>query len=40
MPAVSSKFLVNKIIEAIQQSEGVMAYISESNQMYPKKYLV
>ena len=40
MPAISSKSLMIKILEAIQQSDGVVAYVSESSQIHPKKYLV
>ncbi len=30
MPAVSSAFIVNEVIDAIQQSGGVAAYVAES----------
>lgn len=40
MPAVSPKVLVNELIEAIQQSGGVAAYVSKSVRTHPRKFIV
>lgn len=40
MPAVSSKLIVNELIDAIQQSGGVAAYVSETVRTHPRKFFV
>lgn len=40
MPAVSPSLIVNEIIEAIQQSGGVAAYVSESTRTHPRKFII
>ena len=40
MPAVSPKAIVNKLIEAIQQSGGIAAYVSESVRTHPRKFFI
>lgn len=40
MPAVSPSQIVNEIIEAIQQSGGVAAYVSESTRTHPRKFII
>ena len=40
MPAVSSTFIVNEVIDAIQQSGGVAAYVSESTRTHPREFVV
>ena len=38
MPAVSPNIIVKQLIDAIQQSGGVAAYVSESVRMHPRKF--
>lgn len=40
MPAVSPSLIVNEIIEAIQQSGGVAAYVSKSTITHPRKFII
>lgn len=40
MPAVSPSLIVNEIVEAIQQSGGVAAYVSESTRTHPRKFII
>lgn len=40
MPAVSPSQIINEIIEAIQQSGGVAAYVSESTRTHPRKFII
>lgn len=40
MPAVSPNIIVNQIINAIQQSGGVAAYVSESVRTHPRKFII
>jgi len=40
MPAASSAFIVNEVIDAIQQSGGVAAYVAESSRTQPRKFAV
>lgn len=40
MPAVSPNIIVNQLIEAIQQSGGVAAYVSESVRTHPRKFII
>lgn len=40
MPAVSPKLIVNELIDAIQQSGGVAAYVSSSDRTHPRKFSV
>lgn len=40
MPAVSPNVIVNQLIEAIQQSGGVAAYVSESVRTHPRKFII
>ncbi len=40
MPAVSSTFMIDEVIAAIQQSGGVAAYVSESTRTHPRKFIV
>lgn len=40
MPAVSPNRIVNEIIDAIQQSGGVVAYVSESTRTHPRKFII
>ena len=40
MPAVSPSLIVNEIIEAIQQSGGIAAYVSESTRTHPRKFII
>ncbi len=40
MPAVSPKLIVNELIEAIQQSGGVAAYVSENIRTHPRKLII
>lgn len=40
MPAVSPKLIVNELIDAIQQSGGVAAYVSETVRTHPRKFIV
>jgi putative restriction endonuclease len=39
MPAVSPKLIVNELIDAIQQSGGIAAYVSESVRIHPRKFI-
>jgi len=39
MPAVSPNLIVNEIIDAIQQSGGVAAYVSEKVKIHPRKFI-
>lgn len=39
MPAVRPEIIVNEIIDAIQQSGGVAAYISQSVRTHPRKFI-
>lgn len=40
MPAVSPSLIVNEIIEAIQQSGGVAAYVSKSTRDHPRNFII
>lgn len=40
MPAVSPNIIVKQLIDAIQQSGGVAAYVSESVRTHPRKFIV
>jgi putative restriction endonuclease len=40
MPSVSPNVLVNEIIDAIQQSGGIAAYVSETMQTHPRKFII
>ena len=40
MPAVSSTFIINEVIDAIQQAGGVAAYVSESIRTQPREFVV
>lgn len=40
MPAVNPTLIVDELIEAIQQSGGVAAYVSESVRVHPRKFIV
>ncbi|MFQ5685799.1 MAG: HNH endonuclease [Candidatus Scalindua sp.] len=40
MPAVSPNVIVNQLIEAIQESGGIAAYVSESVRTHPRKFFV
>lgn len=40
MPAVSSIQIVNELIDAIQQSGGVAAYVSETVRTHPRKFII
>lgn len=40
MPAVSPSRIVNEIIDAIHQSGGVAAYVSESTRTHPRKFII
>ena len=40
MPAVSPNVIVNELINAIQESGGVAAYVSESTQAHPRKFII
>ncbi len=40
MPAVSPSRIVNEIINAIHQSGGVAAYVSESTRTHPRKFII
>jgi putative restriction endonuclease len=40
MPAVSPSVIVNEIIEAIQQSGGVAAYVSKSIRNHPRNFII
>lgn len=40
MPAVKPKVLVNAVIDAIQQSGGAAAYVSERLRIHPRKFAV
>lgn len=40
MPAVSSTFIINEVIDAIQQAGGVAAYVSESVRTQPREFVV
>lgn len=40
MPAVSPNAIVSALIDAIQQSGGVAAYVSESARTHPRKFIV
>lgn len=40
MPAVSPSLIVNEIIDAVQQSGGVAAYVSKSTRTQPRKFII
>jgi len=40
VPAVSPRRIVNEIIDAIHQSGGVAAYVSESTRTHPRKFII
>ena len=40
MPPVSPTLMINEVIDAIQQSGGVAAYVSESLRAHPRKFIV
>ena len=40
MPAISPNVLVNEIINAIQQSGGIAAYVSETTRIHPRKFII
>lgn len=40
MPAVSPSLIVNEIVEAIQQSGGVAAYVSKTTRTHPRKFII
>lgn len=40
MPAVNPHFLVSEIINAVHQSGGIAAYVSESVRTHPRKFLI
>lgn len=40
MPAVSPSTIVNEILDAIHQSGGVAAYVSETTRTHPRKFVI
>jgi putative restriction endonuclease len=40
MPAISPSQIVSKLIDAIQQSGGVAAYVSETARTHPRKFII
>jgi putative restriction endonuclease len=40
MPAVSPSTIVNEILDAIHQSGGVAAYVSETTRIHPRKFVI
>jgi putative restriction endonuclease len=40
MPAVSPKLIVNELIDAIQQSGGTAAYVSETVRTHPREFFI
>lgn len=40
MPAVSPKLIIDEILEAVQQSGGVAAYVSETVRTHPRKFII
>lgn len=40
MPAVSPNVIINQLIEAILESGGITAYVSESVRTHPRKFIV
>ncbi len=40
MPAISPSLIVNELINAVHQSGGVAAYVSESTRAHPRKFIV
>lgn len=40
MPAIGPSQLVSELIDAIQQSGGVAAYVSESTRTHPRKFII